>query len=570
MYEAIRHEDIVHLLKAVQDISMARNVNAITQVVKHAARQLSGADGVTFVLRDNGQCYYVDEDAISPLWKGKRFPLTSCISGWAMIHKETVVIEDIYADSRIPHDAYRPTFVKSLAMIPVRSRDPIAAIGAYWAHTHTATSSEVELLQSLADTTAIAIDNVQLIEELKLRAEESARLLDQFRQEVTKREIVEEQLRQSQKMEAVGRLAGGIAHDFNNLLMVISGYSDMTIEQAKDNPELRNQIEQIRQAAARAASLTHQLLAFSRKQILQPVVLDLNTVVGQMDRMLRRLIGENIDLITRLHPDIDPVKFDPGQIEQIVMNLVVNARDAMPQGGKLTIETANIELDEEYVRMHADAHPGPHVMIAVTDTGTGMDAETMAKIFEPFFTTKERGKGTGLGLATVYGIVKQSGGCIWVYSEPGCGTSFKVYLPSTDRQAVSAVQPAAKETAVRGTETILLVEDDESVRRLTRTVLESNGYRVLATGDADEAVRICTRHDEEIHLLLTDVIMPKMNGRQLADQITSLRPALKVVYMSGYTDNAIVHHGVLDPGTAFIEKPIAPKVLLEKIRKFLA
>lgn len=414
MYEATRQENDI-LLKAVQDIPLARDVEGITRIVKLAARKLSGADGVTFVLKDNGQCYYVDEDAISPLWKGKRFPLTSCISGWAMLHREVVAIEDIYVDDRIPHDAYRPTFVQSLMMVPVRSEDPVAAIGAYWAHHHKATPREIQLLQTLADTTAVAIDNVQMIEELKFRAEESARLLEQFRQEVEKRKTVEEQLLQAQKMEAIGRLAGGIAHDFNNLLTVISGYSEMALKQDKENSRLQHQLTQISQASQRAADLTRQLLAFSRKQIRKPVILNLNTVVGQMDAMLRRLIGEDIDLFTDLRPNLDSVECDPGQVEQIIMNLAVNARDAMPRGGNLTIETANIELDQNYADTHTDAHPGPHVMIAVTDTGTGMDAETKAKIFEPFFTTKEVGKGTGLGLATVYGIVKQSGGCIWVY-----------------------------------------------------------------------------------------------------------------------------------------------------------
>lgn len=381
----------------------------------------------------------------------------------------------------------------------------------------------------------------------------------------------QEQLLQAQKMEAIGRLAGGVAHDFNNLLTIITGYSEMLLREAPGGSGSRQQLRQIRRAADRAGSLTRQLLAFSRKQVLQPRVLDPNTVVGEMDAMLRRLIGEDIDLVTKLNPDVYSIKFDPGQIEQIVMNLAVNARDAMPRGGKLTIETDNVELDEDYARTHPDAVPGPHVMIAMTDTGMGMDAETKARIFEPFFTTKEKGKGTGLGLSTVYGIVKQSGGNIWVYSEPGHGTTFKVYLPRAEESS-RPVQPQDRKAAValRGSETILLVEDDEDVRALLRDVLEAGGYRVLATGDAQEAMDLCRRHKGEVDLLLTDVVMPRMGGRELAENIMALQPNIKVVYMSGYTDNAIVHHGVLDPGTAFIEKPIAPNVLLEKIRDFLS
>lgn len=550
---------------------MARDVDGVTQIVKRAARKLSGADGVTFVLRDGEQCYYVDEDAIAPLWKGMKFPLTACISGWVMLHREMAVIEDIYQDERIPQEAYRPTFVKSLAMIPVRSADPIAAIGAYWASPHRASPRELELLQSLADTAAVAIDNVQLIEALKRRAEESALLLDQFKKEVAKREEVEEQFRQSQKMEAIGRLAGGIAHDFNNFLTVIAGYSQIAIKRVAGDDGLREQLEQINHAAARAAALTRQLLAFSRKQVLQPTVLDLNTVVGQMDKMLQRLIGADIDLVTRLSADLDPVRCDSGQIEQIIMNLVVNARDAMPQGGKLTLETANVELDEAYAQGHVDVRSGPHVMIAVTDTGTGMDAETRSKIFEPFFTTKERGRGTGLGLATVYGIVKQSGGNIWVYSEPGRGTTFKVYLPRAQGSVAPAVsRAAATESIPQGTETILMVEDEEAVRGLLKTVLESSGYKVLAAGDVDGAVRICERHAGDIHLLLTDMVLPKAGGAKVAEKIMSIRPDIKVAYMSGNTEGSMIHQGILDPGIAFIEKPITPNALLERVRGFLA
>jgi signal transduction histidine kinase len=563
------NENTAVLLRVVQDIALARDLDDVTGIVKRAARTMTGADGVTFVLKDGESCYYADEDAIAPLWKGNCFPMGACISGWAMIHRQTVAIDDIYADDRIPHDAYRPTFVKSLMMVPVRSADPIAAIGAYWAEEHQATDGERALLQTLADTAAVAIDNVQLIEALRRKAEESTRHLEQFKAEVARREELEEQFRQSQKMEAIGRLAGGVAHDFNNMLTVISGYGEQVLGEPALTPELREDVGQMVAAAERAAALTHQLLAFSRKQVLQPAILDLNATVNQMDKMLQRLIGEDIDLVTCLDPHLDPVEFDPGQIEQIIMNLAVNARDAMPRGGKLTINTANIELSEEYAKDHVDAVAGPHVMIAVTDTGTGMDAETRARIFEPFFTTKEKGKGTGLGLATVYGIVKQSGGNIWVYSEPGHGTTFKVYLPRSE-SAVVEVKAETTKSPVTGTETILLVEDDEAVQMLLRRTLTRGGYTVLVAGNPEAAQQLAAEFTGSIDMLLSDVVMPGMGGPELARRLSEHRPNMKVVFISGYTDEAIVHHGVLDPGASFIEKPISPRVLLEKVRQFLS
>ncbi|MGE4158611.1 MAG: PAS domain S-box protein [Planctomycetota bacterium] len=388
--------------------------------------------------------------------------------------------------------------------------------------------------------------------------------------DITERKRLEDQLRHSQKMESIGRLAGGIAHDFNNMLMVISGYCSMAVDGAKDDAKLREQLEQIGMAADRATALTRQLLAFSRKQVLQPTVLDLNTVVEHMDKMLRRLIGEDIDFVTELRPHLDAVNFDRGQIEQIIMNLAINARDAMPKGGKLTIETANVVLDDTYARTHLDANPGPHVMIAVADTGSGMDAETLTKIFEPFFTTKGQGEGTGLGLATVYGIIKQAGGTIWVYSEVGHGTIFKVYLPSFREGQVTSKPPAEKVAADKGTETILVVDDEKGVRELLRAVLKAADYQVLIAGEIDEAMDICRKHEGRIHMLLTDVVLPKVGGRELAERLKAVRPDLKVVFMSGYTDGAIAHQGVLDTGTAFIEKPVAPQALLQKIREFLA
>jgi PAS domain S-box-containing protein len=387
---------------------------------------------------------------------------------------------------------------------------------------------------------------------------------------------LEQQVHQSQKMEAVGRLAGGVAHDFNNLLTVISGHVDLLrsrLEESRSRPgevDLVGQdLDQIGRAAQRAAALTRQLLAFSRKQVLRPQVLDLNAVVLDLEKMLRRLIGEDVELASHLAPDLGRAKADPGQMEQVIMNLAVNARDAMPEGGRLTIETVNVELDEAYARRHVAVQPGRYVRLAVSDTGCGMDAATRSHLFEPFFTTKEQGKGTGLGLSTVYGIVKQSGGNIWVYSEPGGGTTFKIYLPRVD-EPLEPLAPARKPLeSVRGSETILLVEDEDPVRELARRVLENSGYTVLAAANGVEALKVAGEHAGVIHLMVSDVVMPEMSGRELARRAAVLRPDMKVLYSSGYSDKAVFQHGVLAPGAAFIEKPFTPEGLVRKVREVL-
>jgi PAS domain S-box-containing protein len=392
-----------------------------------------------------------------------------------------------------------------------------------------------------------------------------------FTEDVTERRALEQQLRQSQKMEAIGRLAGGIAHDFNNLLMVISGYSEFLLERLGPEPALRGPAKEIATAAERATSLTRQLLAFSRKQMLAPKVLDLNAVVTENLKMLTRLIGEDIDLVMIPGAELGAVKADPGQVEQVILNLAVNARDAMPQGGRLTIETANVTLDEAYARLHAPVQPGEYTMLAITDTGVGMDSDTQMHIFEPFFTTKGP-KGTGLGLSTVYGIVKQSGGYIWVYSEPSKGTSFKIYMPHVTAEEVAAVEhPAALAAAPVETprETILVVEDEVNLRRLTRQFLENQGYTVVEAADGAAAVQICVAHQGTIHLLLTDVIMPGMNGRELAQRVSEIRPNMKVLYMSGYTENAIGHNGTLDAGITLLQKPFTLQALKTKVREVL-
>jgi PAS domain S-box-containing protein len=386
--------------------------------------------------------------------------------------------------------------------------------------------------------------------------------------DVTQRKQLEDQLRQSQKMEAIGQLAGGVAHDFNNLLTAINGYSALALQRIDENHPVRGYLEEVKKAGDRAANLTRQLLAFGRKQILQPLAINMNDVVTDMNKMLQRLIGEDIRLTAKLDPALKKIKADPGQVEQVLVNLVVNARDAMPQGGKLTIETATVELDSEYANKHVGFAPGNYVMLAVSDTGSGMDGKTQARIFDPFFTTKEKGKGTGLGLSTVYGIIKQSGGNISVYSELGHGTTFKVYLPGLAAAPPKAEAPV-ENAVVGGSETILLVEDEDVVRGLARKILEHAGYNVLEASRGAEAFQLCQEQAQPVDLLLTDVVMPETSGKEVADRLSKEQPGLRVLFMSGYTDEAIVHHGVLDSNVEFIQKPFTPAALVRKVREVL-
>jgi two-component system cell cycle sensor histidine kinase/response regulator CckA len=370
-------------------------------------------------------------------------------------------------------------------------------------------------------------------------------------------------------MEAVGKLAGGVAHDFNNLLTIISGYSEILLTAAAPGDPNRGMLTEIKKAGERATSLTRQLLAFSRKQILEHKVLDLNAVVADSEKMVRRLVGEDVDLVTILDPALGQIKTDLGQMEQVLMNLVVNARDAMPQGGKITIETTNVVLDETYCRSHPEVEPGRYIKLALSDNGCGMDEQTRARIFEPFFTTKEPGKGTGLGLAMIHGFIKQSGGHVSVYSEPGVGSTFKIYLPE-----VEVVQSLEKlhlgiDEMPHGDETILLVEDEAGVRALTRQVLQICGYTVLEAAHGGEALRLAETHLGSIHLLLTDVVMPGMGGRLVAERVVALKPGTKVMYLSGYTDDAVVRHGVLESRDAFLQKPFTPVALARKVREVL-
>jgi PAS domain S-box-containing protein len=408
-------------------------------------------------------------------------------------------------------------------------------------------------------------DRKQEEELLRLTNEELEKRVEE---RTTQHRQLEEQFLQSQKLEAVGRLAGGIAHDFNNLLTAILGYSQLSLRRLPDKDPVRRNLEEIQKASDRAASLTRQLLAFSRKQLMQPIVLNLNAVIKDLEQMLRRLIGEDIEFLISLNPDLGNIKADPSQVEQVVMNLVVNSRDAMHAGGKLTIETSNQYLDKTYSELHVGVVPGMYAMLAVSDTGTGMDQQTQQHIFEPFFTTKEDTEGTGLGLSTVYGIVKQSGGSVWVYSEKNKGSTFKIYFPLVSDIAEDYKQTPITHDLPHGNETILLVEDDDAVRKLAREVLQISGYRVLEAANGEAALKIFEQ-EKPIHLVLTDVVMPAMGGRQLVERLLSINSEITVLYMSGYTENLMTLQGILEQGAHFIPKPFSPDGLALKVREVL-
>ncbi len=431
----------------------------------------------------------------------------------------------------------------------------------------------VELEGRVASRTAELLQNEtkyrQLAEERELAAVSLAETNQDLQREMERRRDLEGQLVQSQKMEAIGRLAGGVAHDFNNLLTVILGYNEMLRAHVKEDPIALDYALEVLQASERASALTNQLLAFSRRQVAMPRVIDLNQVVLQIDKMLRRIIGEDVALQLHLAGGLSPVKADPSHIDQVVMNLAVNSRDAMPAGGSLTIETANVELTEEYAGRHLGVAPGSYVMLAVSDTGTGMDEQTIARIFEPFFTTKEKGKGTGLGLSIVYGIVKQNHGEVLVYSEPGHGTAFKIYLPITAEAAENNQTGSPRPVEAPATGTILLVEDEQQVRTLTHAMLARQGYRILDAGSAADALALAGEMEAPIDLLLTDIVMPQMNGLELAEKIGTVRPGIKILFMSGYTDSAIVTHRILTSDTPFIQKPFAASALYSKVREVL-
>jgi len=548
------------LAKLGQTVGIARDLNAIFSAVLDFARASAPCSALVISLYDEKEkarqiiyCWYNEEEMdVSGL---KAVPVGEGIVGQVVKTGEVLIIGDYQAtiqkrDANVSigfdEDARYP---QSSIIAPMKIKGSVVGVIEVQSYELSAYRDEHATAMSVAaNFIANAIENVRLLELERQR---------------------EEQLRQSQKLESVGRLAGGIAHDFNNMLTAINGYSNLTLRRLKDEDPLRHNLEEIKKAGERSAELTHQLLAFSRQQVLKPKVLDINQSVSEISFMLKRLIGEDVQLVSALSQDIGQVKVDPGQLSQVIMNLAVNARDAMPQGGALTIETRNIYLDEDYAANHVPTVAGHYIMLAVSDTGTGIAPDTQEHIFEPFFTTKEVGKGTGLGLATVYGIVKQSGGYIWVDSEIGEGTTFKIYLPRVDENFETEKKSDTREEMAAGTEKILLVEDEQMVRDLSRQILESCGYTVIEASNGIEAFEMFSQGDCKIDLLLTDVVMPKMGGRELAEKLAVTHPQMKVLFTSGYTDDAVVRHGVIEAGTNFIQKPYTPTGLADKVRNIL-
>jgi len=503
---------------------------------------------------------------------------------WTALNIFPIVIAGTWDQSKIEQTNVRPLFNELIGnrLFPILFAFLVLVLSLYIAQERTLFALVIVAISFFCSSLRLVIaqqrqDRVQLDLQAEIlhreRVEQQLRGNEEHLEELVAErtanlEESRHQLRQAQKMEAIGRLAGGIAHDFNNLLTVIRGYSRLLLDRGP-SPDIRSGLERIDDAADRAASLTSQLLAFSRRQVLQPTVFNLNSLVQNLEKMLRRLIREDIDMRTVLAADLGSVRADRTQIEQVILNLVVNARDAMPNGGKLTIETSNVSLDESYASRHQTVEAGHYVSLAVSDSGAGIQPENLTRIFEPFFTTKELGKGTGLGLSMVYGIVKQSGGNIWVYSEPGRGTSFKIYLPLVAAPAEPLALEHTPVSNYRGEETILLVEDDEQVRELASEALSASGYSVLVADTPQSAISLCRDHAERIDLLLTDVVMPGIGGRELSKQLTAIRPDLRVLYMSGYTPQAILHHGELEANTFFIQKPFTPSSLAAKIREVL-
>ena len=541
------------------------------------ARTLFGRFGVFLVFVCLGDFYY--NYLGGTLQTGSWYEII-----WTALNIFPIVIAGTWDQSKIERANVRPLFSELVGnrLFPILFAFLVLVLSLYIARERTLFALVIVGISFFCSSLRLVIaqqrqERIQLdlkaeilqrerVEQLLRRNEEH---LEELVAERTVRlEESRHQLRQAQKMEAIGRLAGGIAHDFNNLLTVIRGYSRLLLDRATGH-EFRGGLARIDDAADRAAALTSQLLAFSRRQVLQPKVFNLNTLVQDLEKMLRRLIGEDVEMRTVLAADLGQIRADRSQLEQVIMNLVVNARDAMPKGGKLTVETFNVFLDEAYAAHHQSVQPGRYALLAVSDTGAGIAPENLVRIFEPFFTTKELGKGTGLGLSMVYGIVKQSGGYIWVYSEPGRGTSFKIYFPLVDAPVESLSAEESQASGGQGNETILLVEDDEQVRDLSSEALSASGYKVLVAETPLVAITICRSNSAHIDLLLTDVVMPGIGGRELAIQVTAILPGVKVLYMSGYTPQAILHHGELDANTFFIQKPFTPSSLAAKVREVL-
>jgi len=555
-----REARLQSLVEISGELSRMHEIDGLLGRIADACGRLVNTDWVGFRLVEGDELVVAgtletgSHLALQPRIKvGESLAGAVALSGRPLMLRDPASHPDVFPDQAA---AIRRLGHRGLMVVPAKIGDRVVGVLSFLTRRENGFSVEdLAIATGFASQAAIALENSRLLAE-------SRRAYDELAQ-------TQGQLEQAQKMDAIGRLAGGVAHDFNNLLTVILGRTDMLLQPLKPDDPMRRGIELIQRTAGRAADLTRQLLAFSRKQVLEATVLDLNAVTTDMKDMLGRLIGEDIALVTTPGADLGRVKADRGQIEQVVMNLAVNARDAMPQGGHLIIETENVDLDAEYVRRHVGSRPGPHVMLAVSDSGVGIPREIQRHIFEPFFTTKEQGKGTGLGLATVYGIVKQSGGYIECDSEPGRGTTFRIYLPRVDITVPAPERGARPLEAAGGTETILLVEDEEGVRELARDILRASGYTVIEARNGAEALLLCERHQGPLDLLLTDVVMPRMSGRELAERLAPLRPDLSVLYMSGYTDDAVIRHGVLGAGTAFLQKPFTPATLIGRVRDTL-
>ena len=555
-----RQTRLESLVEISSELSRMQPLDSLLGRIAEACGRLVKTDWVGFRLVDG------DELVVAGTLEGgtempvrRRLKIGESLAGQVAATGRPLLLRDPASHpSMLPEhaQAMRRLGYHGMLTVPARVGDRVVGVLSFLTRREEGFSTEdLAIATAFASHAAIALENSRLLLE-------SRRAYDELAE-------TQGQLEQAQKMDAIGRLAGGVAHDFNNLLTVILGRTDILLTQIKAEDPLRRGIALIQRTAGRAAELTKQLLAFSRKQVLEAVVLDLGVVTTDMKEMLARLIGEDIALVTNLAATLGHVKADRGQIEQVVMNLAINARDAMPQGGQLVVETANADLDDEYVRRNVGSRPGPHVMLAVSDSGVGIPRELQRHIFEPFFTTKEQGKGTGLGLATVYGIVKQSGGYIEVDSEPGRGTTFRIYLPRVDSASPAAERSPRAAAPTGGTETILLVEDEDGVRELARDILRSSGYTVLEGRNGAEGLLLGERHQGALDLLLTDVVMPRMSGRELAERMVSLRPELSVLYMSGYTDDAVIRHGVLGSDTAFLQKPFTPAALVQRVRETL-
>ena len=560
LLHAVRHRRarLEALLEVSGEVSTIQPLQPLLERVGRTCADLLGTDSVGIRLMDGDELVVAYAlGGAKDVMATQRLKVGESLSGLVAATGQPLVLADPTNDPRLlagHRAAMQRLGYRALLAVPIKIAERVAGVLSIQTRRVEGFSPEdLEIVTAFAGQVGTALNNTRLYDELQAAYE--------------KLEHTQDQLLQSQKMDAIGRLAGGIAHDFNNLLMVITGQSHLLLRQLGPGPQ-REGVERISLTADRAAELTRQLLAFSRKQVLQPRVLQLNTIVRDLASMLQRMIGEDVTLRIALDDALANVKADMSQIEQVIVNLAANARDAMPQGGQLTIETESVVLDAPYVRQHVEVTAGRYVMLAVSDTGIGMDAETSRRLFEPFYTTKEPGKGTGLGLAMVHGIVKQSGGHIWVYSEPGRGATFKIYLPAVTEDVTIATEVEMGEPPA-GSETVLLVEDEDEVRELVRRILQDSGYTVLEAASPGAALEIATHHTGALDLLLTDVVMPQMSGRVLADLLSPARPAMAVLFMSGYTANAIVHHQVLDPGKAYLQKPFTPETLVRAVRSVL-